>query len=349
MKATCLLFAVSALLLATSCHHDGSDAAPILWQQQLTTQPLADVQALPFASSQAGWVTGGYYVDPVVGYPWQNFLLRTTDGGTTWTSINLTPTNMVRGLRSLSPVTEQLLYGTADDLPLSLVRGAQSRFVYKSQDGGQSWQRLPSAGYFDGTVTFPTAQVGLSPYSSRIVRTADGGATWQPVWTGTQGAEWVTQVVFPTATTGFASGGCLLKTTDQGQTWQPLPWANGSLIRRLYFLNAAIGFALTESGFIPINGPGNITTALYRTQDGGQTWEQLLSPASGPYAFVSATEFYRASTRIEHTRDGGQSWQTEYNLPPGSDPVPDSFADITFPTAASGYAVSRAGVAVKRQ
>lgn len=349
MKATRFFLVGSALLLATSCHHNGNDAAPILWQQQPTTQPLADVQALPFASSQAGWVSGGYYADGVIGHSTQNFLLRTVDGGATWTSINLASANMVRGLRSLSPVTEQLLYGTADDLPLSLMLGAQARFVYKSQDGGQSWQRLPSTGYSDGTVTFPTAQVGLSPYSARIVRTTDGGATWQPVWTGTQNAEWVSQVVFPTATIGYAGGGCLLKTTDQGQTWQPLPWANGSRIRRLYFLTAALGFALTESGNIPINGPGNITSALYRTQDGGQTWEKLLSSAYGPYAFVSATEFYRANTVIEHTRDGGQSWQTEYTLPPGSDPVPDSFADITFPTAASGYAVSRAGVVVKRQ
>jgi len=347
MKDVRFLLAGAALLLTTSCHHDGDTAVPFLWQQQPTPQPLADVQALPFASSQAGWVMGGYYAAPTSN-SWQHFLLRTTDGGTTWTSINLAPSHTVRGLRSLAPVTAQLLYGTADDLALSLVQGAQSRFVYQSQDGGQSWQRLPSTGYSDGTVTFPTAQVGLSPYSARIVRTADGGATWQPVWTGTQGTDWVNQVVFPTATIGFAAGGCLLKTTDQGQTWQPLPWANG-MIRRLYFLNASLGFALTESGTIPIIGPGNIATALYRTQNGGQTWEQLLSSASGPYAFISATEFYRASTRIEHTRDSGQSWQTEYELPAGTDPVPDTFADITFPDAGNGYAVSRAGVVVKRQ
>lgn len=347
MKASSCYLLGTVLLVASSCQRTTDGPGPGAWQQLATSQPLADVQQLPFITPQAGWVVGGYYVPNQLGGSFSNYLLRTTDGGGTWATIDLAPANTTRGLRSFCAVSEQLLYGVADDLPLSLVRGAKARFVYRSADGGQSWQRLPSTGYFDGPVVFPTAQVGVAPYSSTIVRTTDGGSTWQPAWTA-PGTEWVNAAQFPTPTTGFATGNCVLKTTDQGQTWQLLPWANG-LIRRAQFLNASVGFALTESGIINIAGPSNLTTALYRTLDGGQSWQQLPSPASGPHAFLSANEFYRAGTSIEHTRDGGQNWQTEYTLPSGSTSPPDAFADITFPAAGTGYAVSRAGVVVKRQ
>jgi len=238
----------------------------------------------------------------------------------------------------------------ADDLPLSLVLGAKSRFIYKSQDGGQTWQRLPSTGFLDGTIAFPTAQVGLSPYSSAISRTTDGGSNWQTVWNDAQQRSWVNQVQFPTATVGYATGNCVLKTTDQGQTWQALPWTHG-LVNQMAFVNASVGFAQTISGIIcdpgPCTGPV-VPSALYRTQDGGQTWQQLLSPADGRYAFVSAQEFYRASKTIEHTRDGGQTWETEYTLASTGSTSPNFFVSMCFPTPTAGYAVTSEGLVVKR-
>lgn len=310
------------------------------------------MQCVVFANPQAGWIVGGYRVAPAPSTSPYGSLLRTTDGGSNWAAIDLTPTNTANSFRNFYPVSDQLVYGVADDLPLSLVRGAKSRFVYKSQDGGQTWQRLPSTGYFDGPLAFPTAQVGLSAYSSAISRTTDGGTTWQTAWSDAQQRAWVNQVQFPTPTTGYATGNSVLKTTDQGQTWQALPWANG-LITQATFLDANIGFLQTgpsiicDPGPCPSTGPGP-TTALYRTLDGGQSWQQLVAPATETYAFVSAQEFYRARKTIEHTRDGGQTWQTEYTLADTSSPSLDFFTSLSFPAPTTGYALTHNGLVVKR-
>ena len=221
------------LLAATACHRD--DATPTLWTAQATSQSLTSVQHLVFASPQVGWVVGGHNASANAGAPFTNYLLRTTDGGSTWGAIDLTPTHTANGFRDFYPVSDQLIYGVADDLPLSVVPGAKSRFIYQSQNGGQSWQRLPSTGYSDGAIAFPTAQVGLAAFSSDIKRTTDGGNTWQGVWGDVVEHSWVSQVQFPTSTTGYATGNCVLKTTDQGQTWQPLPWTHG-LITHAAFL-----------------------------------------------------------------------------------------------------------------
>jgi len=344
--------AAGALLLlaaTASCRHN--ETAPTLWVEQPTGQALAGVQQLAFASPQAGWLVGGYRTAPAAGTRAFGSLLRTTDGGSTWADIDLTPTQTANSFRSFYPVSDQLIYGVADDLPLSLVRGAKSRFVYKSQDGGQTWQRLPSTGFFDGAIAFPTAQVGVAPYSFAISRTTDGGSTWQPVWDGTPQRSWVDRVQFPTATIGYATGNCVLKTTDQGQTWQALPWTHG-LVNQMAFVDANVGFAQTISGVIcdpgPCSGPA-VPSALYRTQDGGQTWQLLQSPADGTYAFVSAQEFYRAGKTIEHTRDAGQTWQTEYALASTASTSPISFVSLSFPTPTAGYAVTNDGLVVKRQ
>jgi photosystem II stability/assembly factor-like uncharacterized protein len=350
MKNYCYI-AGTLLLLAATAGCRSAETAPTLWVEQPTRQALADVQRVVFATPQAGWVVGGYRTAPAAGTRAFGSLLRTTDGGSTWNAIDLTPTNTTNGFWSFYPVSNQLIYGVGIDLTRSLVLGGKSRFIYKSQDGGQTWQQLPSTGFSDGTIAFPTAEVGLSPYSFAISRTTDGGSNWQTVWTDAQERSWVDRVQFPTATIGYATGNCVLKTTDQGQTWRALPWTHG-LINQMAFVDANVGFAQTISGVIcdpgPCPGPA-VPSALYRTQDGGQTWQLLQSPADGTYAFVSAQEFYRAGKTIEHTRDAGQTWQTEYALASTASTSPISFVSLSFPTPTAGYAVTNDGLVVKRQ
>ena len=117
------------------------------------------------------------------------------------------------------------------------------------------------------------------------------------------------------ARTAWASGtgGTVLLTTD-GATWQrrPVPGAEALDFRDIEAFNARRAILLAA-------GPGE-KSRLYRTRDGGATW-QLLRTNTDPQGFWDAIAFSNEKHGvllgdpvnghfvIETTADGGQTWQ----------------------------------------
>ncbi|AMJ66633.1 WD40/YVTN/BNR-like repeat-containing protein [Hymenobacter sp. PAMC 26628] len=337
--------------LASACGR-GTDPRPggAVWGPLPYGAPaLAGFSETHFASAQVGWVIGGYVADQYHYSP----LLTTRDGGTTWTRQNLYPLTL-NGFRTLAPVTEQLVFAVGVD-PVAGAVGAPStpasgQAVYKSTDGGTTWQLLPGSGFLGSfRLHFFDEQTGLSFKNNAIQRSTDGGASWRTVFSPAAG-DW-RWVQFPGPATGFAAGGglsygfgggvfsngSLAKTTDQGATWQTLPWDH-QYINSLSFVGPAVGFAATFPD-----------QHLYKTQDGGATWQLINSqlPASGQGHFFSEREGYLTDgTGIFHTADGGQTWQQEYRPVPNSQ-YPATVNSLDFPTPAAGFAATSDGQLIK--
>jgi photosystem II stability/assembly factor-like uncharacterized protein len=121
----------------------------------------------------------------------------------------------------------------------------------------------------------------------------------------------LTDVFFVTPETGYVGGaaGTILKTTDSGATWTPLlggdPLSEEREITQLVFVTPTTGWATQISG----------QTNLLRTTD-GESWE-LISTIPEHYddlAFSSETEgVYIYDRKIFRTQDGGRTWNEVYH------------------------------------
>lgn len=107
-----------------------------------------------------------------------------------------------------------------------------------------------------------------------VVKTTDGGETWQEQTFGMVQAE-LRSVCFTDSQTGYIVGGShydalndkevsiQLKTTDGGNTWTQTTIDNHERLHKLWFVNSQVGY---------ISGP---FAALLKTTNAGATWSSV--------------------------------------------------------------------------
>lgn len=253
----------------------------------------------PFRGGRAGAVAGvaqrpdTYYLGAAAGGVW-----KTTDGGVTWKPLwdKFPQASPSIGAIVVAPSNPNIVYvGTGEgNLRGDVVTG---NGVYKSIDAGRNWQFIglkdtQAIGRMAVSPTDPdtvfVAAIG-HPFGDNtergIFRTRDGGRTWQRVLYVNEKTGGIDVQIDPTnPDTVYAA---MYQVRRQ-------PW-------------------MFESG-----GPGS---GLYRSTDGGTTWEKLtghglpsgvlgrigVAPTSDPdrvYALIEAKDggLYR-------TDDGGKSWK----------------------------------------
>ena len=154
-------------------------------------------------------------------------------------------------------------------------------------------------------------------YGGKILRTADGGYTWEVVDSGVDRALY--SVDFPDPQHGWIAGqaGTLLASSDGGKTWHKQQSPTPVYLFALDMVNASEGWAV-----------GDRATTLH-TRDGGQMWQagKLTSAealtaeeailAEDPVLY--GVQFADARTgwivgefgNIYFTADGGASWRTQ--------------------------------------
>ena len=96
-----------------------------------------------------------------------------------------------------------------------------------------------------------------------ILRTTDGGATWQAQSVGTNNVLWA--IRFLDANTGIVLGdnGTILRTTDGGAHWSVQPTDTHASLWAVCFPDVRTGFVVGDRG------------AVLRSVNGGITWQTL--------------------------------------------------------------------------
>jgi len=246
------------------------------WQYPLPQgNPLYGVE---FISSSIGWSVGSY-----------GTILKTTDGGTTWT---LQSSGTRKSFRDVSFIDEN--NGTAV---------GRSGIVLRTTNGGTTWTQQTS-----GTtnilmgVSFTDVNNGtVVGYDGIILRTTNGGTTWTQQSSGT--TNHLNDVSFTNLNIGTAvgSGGIILRTINGGTTWTLQSSGTQRTLNAVSFTDSSNGTIVGNSG------------TILKTTNGGTTWTQQSSGSSNFLYDVSFADANNGITvgsggRILRTTDGGLTW-----------------------------------------
>jgi len=234
-----------------------------------------------------------------------SFILRTDNGGTTWSSRATTVSTSVEDLHMVSSTTGFAVTSSRGLSVLDRVAGD----VLRTTDGGLTWavrtRPTPASGIFSGqsvhAVSASTVFVGGG--NGQLFRSTDGGATWTAVLNV---ATSIQDIQFLDANNGWIVGlnGLFRRTTTGGATstaWPGLAQFTQANLRRVHFINLNTGWVAgedTQNGYI------------FRTDSGGTSWfnelnlltstasqaPQSVSGRSGTLAFAVAGQgLYRGS------------------------------------------------------
>ncbi len=189
-----------------------------------------------FLNNDTGFVAGKYLSDL------NGRILKTTDGGTTWTIVHQTISGQVEPI-CFSFVDESLMYS-----------GGEDGSIFKSVDGGENWSYISSTGYYNNIfhLVFLSPDTGISPYK----RTVDGGYTWEPT-----GLSKITDSHFYDGSSGLVttiSG--IYMTNNSGESWIKVDPEQDESFVSISMANDTIGYASSEN------------KKLYKTNDGGSNW-----------------------------------------------------------------------------
>lgn len=149
-------------------------------------------------------------------------------------------------------------------------------------------------------------------YDGRVIRTTDGGKTWQGTTIPT--AYQLEHIQFANEKIGYTSGqdifamGRIYKTTDGGAFWFDITPPDAEELWGHFFLDENYGMVI---------GGGCIShQRFFGTTDGGQSWSFIFDanlPNSGLTDLIlysrNGLGYASSSGYIWKTTDGGQSWQ----------------------------------------
>ncbi len=277
----------------------GWDAASV-WNtmdggMRWTTQypPLHPTQVVGFRNAQDGLGFG-----TVADGGLATTLIRSSDGGRTWTTIGDSSTTFWN-LQWTGPHT---VWALGDGLHT----GTR---VYVSRDGGSQFVpvALPVQGAAEGiAMTPPSGGIVVIGTASRseMLTTHDGGQRWTAV-TLPFAARVVARSGHDDLWALGSAGQSLYYSTNNGQTWiqQALPGAAYRITqpRTLRFLSASFGYLWGSN-------------SLMTTDNGGETWHLATAPASvqlNAFDFVSPNKGWLvdgSNLGFYTTTNGGKTW-----------------------------------------
>lgn len=250
------------------------------------------------------WVgTGEANVRNSVG--WGDGVYKSTDGGKTFTRVGLENSHHIARIVT-HPEDPDIVYVAAQG---HLWGYTGQRGLYKTMDGGESWQKLENGLPDDGKTG--CTDIKMDPENPAILYTAFWQRLRQP----------------HRFDSGGPNGG-LFKSEDGGQTWKKLtnglPQGDiGRIGIAVYRKNPNIVMAIIEHGFQPTRGSKDyedmtkLGSGIYRSEDRGETWDFVNRYNDRPFyysqIYINPSDdqrVYAMGGQAQVSLDGGKTFES---------------------------------------
>ncbi|MFQ6092573.1 MAG: YCF48-related protein, partial [bacterium] len=308
-------------------------------------------------NGQTGWVVG---YSQYGRFHFGSTILKTIDGGTTWTEQEIGLTNINEAVHFTDALRGWIV-------------GSNGGIAFSS-DGGDSW--VPQASGTDARlkdVYFVNDTVGWAVGDYTILYTSNGGELWQGA--GVHYGSRLRAVTFQTVREGWAVGsnGAIYHTTDGGSEWTTVESPTSEDLCDIFFIDEETGWIAGKSGTIlstedggstwgvqwsgpPLNGlfftdekagwaVGSGGTVLF-TEEGGKPWVPIPAPASATLYGVHFFDrdrglIFGAGGVLLRTGDGGASWRYVMDGPNAN------LTDVSFVDSKNGWACGWSGTILR--
>jgi photosystem II stability/assembly factor-like uncharacterized protein len=279
----------------------------------LNSGTATNLLKIQFVNSQTGWAGG------VQLFPTHYTLIKTTNSGEIW--IDQTP-NFPFGNRVIS------LFFLNENT--GWVTGAEG--LFKTTNGGNNYTALNGYTVSDCFFTDDlTGWILCVPEAPQLMKTTDGGNTFEPQTINITSSEQLSSVRFVNTLTGWCVGNnYIFKTIDGGTNWilQEHPFCEN--IMCVYALSPEIAWVSADSG------------KVLSTSNGGKDWKQ--NNITGNYLvsslfFTNSLTGYAATypRNIFKTTNNGLDWYPQMN------DTTSAFNCIYFTSEDTGYVCGSQG------
>ncbi len=259
-----------------------------------------------------------YYAGGARGGIW-----KTTDGGQSYTPLGENLAFLAVGNILVDPVNPNTIYISIGDR--TFWNQTVGLGVYKSTDGGQSWNQTGLR--FTPTDNIYFYRMEMSPVNPSVIllstnkgllRTGDGGATWQSVSEGIHQDirfQPETNTVYVGKTQPATTYTQLFRSTDGGITWKQ---ATNFKIKSN---TIKMAFSKANPNYLAVLCDHEGLRDIYVSTDNGQTFAlKSTIPVSTVVFYVSQLNtdiMYAADVEMYRSLDGGLTWKqiTRYCCP----------------------------------
>jgi photosystem II stability/assembly factor-like uncharacterized protein len=240
---------------------------------ELPGMAITRLNSIHFISPELGWVVGADSGDDGV-------LLKTTDGGVSWSVIRLTQKQTPLGVFFTDSDTGWIVGSTPLAGDEDSIGGSSA--ILATTDGGNTWHSQYTVPISIIRIFFVDKMNGWASGTKGVIyHTNDGGRTWDrqrteieagdgPIDFASDGYKQfeIRGLQFIDKDHGFAAAnaaeqqaGRMLVTSNGGASWHRQWILNGSNIRDMFFVSPNEGWALSDQG-----------PYVNHTVDGGRSW-----------------------------------------------------------------------------
>lgn len=317
-----------------------TDGAQV-WHPIFDSVPVPSVGALSVAPSDSNILYVGTG-EQTKGHG----IYRSSDGGKTWNGAGLEDVPFLQAV-IVDPQNPKVVVAAGNSVgfgilwrPLPDYAKTGNRGIFKTEDGGKSWKKVysddNSLGVVDmcadpsnartlyASIYYPASGSGDSEVSatSEIVRSSDGGSTWSRI--ETKGLPEKARDRMGLAVAPGNNGQRLYAIVEQGFFRSD---DGGAIWKKSTEDPRIIGNNYFSRIFVDPNNPDVLyvaQTSLYRSTDGGKTFEAFVGAPSGDdfhVLWIDPRDSSRMILGVDQgaivTVDGGKSWSSWYNQPTG--------------------------------